>query len=378
MEMSDKSDAHVLDLVKAIHSSALATQPWQEALLALRRHLGAHFADIIFRRSGAPPEELTEYHSSNSYPEGLRELYFQTFHADDPFPYFSMKPARTYRLLELLGTAERHDHRFYRDYLVTCGVGDLVQFMIAEPGGCRAWVTLLRPAGALPFDEADIETCNLAAEHFSIALRAFAAVEARRIEGAILQQMLLCLNFGCLTLDATMRIRSRDALAAAVLVESDAVAVDPEGRLRLADPRATATLRSLVAAAAAGHGGRRALRLGGTPVVDILVEPLAVEGEARAGAPIAVIYVRGKPADGDGAKDPERSARLRELFDLTPSEARLTVSLAHGRSLIEAAGTLGISEQTARTYTKRIFSKTRTSRQAELVHKVLTSLASLV
>jgi DNA-binding CsgD family transcriptional regulator len=217
----------------------------------------------------------------------------------------------------------------------------------------------------------------LVAPHFGIALQAFAEVEARRVEGAILQQMLLRLNFGCLTLDSGLRVRSRDAIAASVLADTDLVAVDAEGRLRLADPDSQASLRMHVAAAAAGRGTRRALRLEGREVLDLLVEPLGAEGESRVGAPVAVLYLRGRTSDTDRTRDPERSARLSELFDLTPSEARLTVSLAQGRSLVEAADRLGISEQTARTYSKRIFSKTRTNRQAELVHKVLTSLVSL-
>ncbi len=39
----------------------------------------------------------------------------------------------------------------------------------------------------------------------------------------------------------------------------------------------------------------------------------------------------------------------------------------HGRSLAEAAGTMGISIATARHYLKAIFAKTETARQSELV-----------
>lgn len=55
------------------------------------------------------------------------------------------------------------------------------------------------------------------------------------------------------------------------------------------------------------------------------------------------------------------------LFDLAPAEARLAVHLAEGRSVIEAATAFGITTKTARTYLERLFRKTGTSRQAELV-----------
>ncbi|RUY60441.1 helix-turn-helix transcriptional regulator, partial [Mesorhizobium sp. M7A.F.Ca.CA.001.09.2.1] len=57
----------------------------------------------------------------------------------------------------------------------------------------------------------------------------------------------------------------------------------------------------------------------------------------------------------------------RELFDLTPAEARLATALASGRSLKEAADTSNITVKTGRTYLERIFSKTRTRQQSELV-----------
>ena len=58
---------------------------------------------------------------------------------------------------------------------------------------------------------------------------------------------------------------------------------------------------------------------------------------------------------------------LRLLFDLTPTEARLTRHLVEGRTPAEAAALLGIMDATARTHLRRVFAKTGVRRQAELV-----------
>lgn len=58
---------------------------------------------------------------------------------------------------------------------------------------------------------------------------------------------------------------------------------------------------------------------------------------------------------------------LQGLFDLTPAESRLAGLIGQAQSPREAAFGLGISEENARTTLKRIFSKTGTRRQAELV-----------
>ncbi|RVA71579.1 helix-turn-helix transcriptional regulator, partial [Mesorhizobium sp. M7A.F.Ca.CA.001.08.2.1] len=58
---------------------------------------------------------------------------------------------------------------------------------------------------------------------------------------------------------------------------------------------------------------------------------------------------------------------VRELFDLTPAEARLATELASGRSLKEVAAASNITVKTGRTYLERIFAKTETRQQSELV-----------
>ena len=59
------------------------------------------------------------------------------------------------------------------------------------------------------------------------------------------------------------------------------------------------------------------------------------------------------------------------MHTLTPAEARLALAVADGLSPTDAAEQLGITVQTARTHLKRVFHKTATTRQAELVKLVL-------
>lgn len=66
---------------------------------------------------------------------------------------------------------------------------------------------------------------------------------------------------------------------------------------------------------------------------------------------------------------------LSKLFGLAPSEAMLAILLSEGATLREAAQQLGITENSARTYSKRIFLKTGVRRQADLVRVILRSVA---
>jgi DNA-binding CsgD family transcriptional regulator len=66
---------------------------------------------------------------------------------------------------------------------------------------------------------------------------------------------------------------------------------------------------------------------------------------------------------------------LAGLYGLTRAEERLLHLILDGLGLFEAAERLGVSRNTARTHMKRIYAKTGTRRQAELMRS-LTYLTS--
>ena len=62
-----------------------------------------------------------------------------------------------------------------------------------------------------------------------------------------------------------------------------------------------------------------------------------------------------------------------ELYHLTVSEQRVLLALAPGLSVKEAAESLGISESTAKTHLKHIYSKTGVSKQTELMRLFMSA-----
>jgi len=64
-------------------------------------------------------------------------------------------------------------------------------------------------------------------------------------------------------------------------------------------------------------------------------------------------------------------AALRSTYGLTRAEAALVSILVHGRTLEEAADVLCVSLSTVKTHLQRVFLKTDTDRQAELVRRLL-------
>jgi DNA-binding CsgD family transcriptional regulator/PAS domain-containing protein len=67
-------------------------------------------------------------------------------------------------------------------------------------------------------------------------------------------------------------------------------------------------------------------------------------------------------------------SQLRQLYDLTPVEARLTSLLVDGHALADAAAAMRVKEQSARSCLKQVFLKTQTRRQGDLIRLVLSNL----
>ncbi len=80
--------------------------------------------------------------------------------------------------------------------------------------------------------------------------------------------------------------------------------------------------------------------------------------------------------------DPESAidrnvARVGEACGLTPTEERMLALMVEGLDTIIAAKRLGIAPTTARTHLQRLFAKTGTARQSELVRFVATYVEEL-
>jgi DNA-binding CsgD family transcriptional regulator len=85
------------------------------------------------------------------------------------------------------------------------------------------------------------------------------------------------------------------------------------------------------------------------------------------GALVAILVMEPECVADPGAQ------QLRQQFGLTPAEAGIACEVVKGLGLKECAGRIGISQATARTHLHRVFEKTGTKRQAQLVRKVLAS-----
>lgn len=144
------------------------------------------------------------------------------------------------------------------------------------------------------------------------------------------------------------------------------------GLLQAQNPATARALLEAVASAASEDAalGSRGIGLPisapGQPPAVAYVLPLT-EGTARAAfrPACAAVFV-----STTTSSSPLPEAVLTALFDLTPAEARVLLRIGSGLSASKSALALGIGENTLKTHLNRIFAKTGTRRQADLVKLV--------
>jgi DNA-binding CsgD family transcriptional regulator len=182
-----------------------------------------------------------------------------------------------------------------------------------------------------------------------------------------LEAVLDLLGCGVIVVDelgfvASMNASARDmtATATSLFVESGLlVAVRSDERRRL---------RDLIESALGPdeETSARAMRIRnrwGEPRLAIRIEPTA------AGAAVFVTEA-GTPHD-----PPDEL--LQQLYDLTPTEAKVLRYLTRGSSPAQIAMQLGVELSTARSHLRSIFLKTSTSGQCDLVRKVAIEVPAI-
>jgi DNA-binding CsgD family transcriptional regulator len=363
------------DLIEPLIDGMIEDPAWSSFLGRLRRRTGADYTSIVFRplRTGPLRNRVIHLYSGRASPPRVSKLYRDSLHVSDPMPYREMAEGRVYSLAELLH-ADDPEHRAYRNQmLVPSGMNEMRMMRVMEASGVSAWITLSRRENDFA-PEADALIAAIG-PYLRAALGSFVSLERAKTKASVASEAIRRLNFGWLALDSEGRIHDADANGAAMLEGSNTLVRGRGGRLTARSPEVAREIAEAVRVLGGDiHARPRAIVLNRDPWVDMLLVSTNVRAEAQAErlAPSVVAYVH-----ADDWSSADRCDQLGELFDLIPSEARLALALSRGMSIAEAAEELGLTVESARTYSKRIYAKTSARGQADLVRFIHRSVLAI-
>jgi DNA-binding CsgD family transcriptional regulator len=217
-----------------------------------------------------------------------------------------------------------------------------------------------------------IHIFEVALQHVTRALRISRRLWELECERAASATQVDTLRRGVLLADASGRVVRANDTARAMLDDGDGIFLD-NGRLATAGSE---SLQKLIASCARnfhGPSGKcKISREAPRSPLDVTVTPFRSKTRLAnlpwigVDAPVAIVAV------GDPDVDSRRQEiSLRRRFGLTAAEARLATEILKGDGLAAAARRRGISGTTANSQVARIFEKTGTHRQTELIRLLL-------
>jgi DNA-binding CsgD family transcriptional regulator len=258
---------------------------------------------------------------------------------------------------------------------------DCMVMRVFDSPGASGHISLARSARFGTFQPSDMRLLALLLPHLQRAMQTRIQLAASNIGPDAAVETLDRLDQGVLIVDAEARVAHANRAAEAMLAKGDVLSIDLSGggrHLRTATPGQTRALRRLIGQASDAArpdgpcGGVLRLLSDGGGMLIASVTPLNATVTWNTVQRPAVLVLL-TSADQDTVPSPEH---LRALFDLTPAEAAVARRIVLGDGIQAAARTLRITPATVHTHLSRIFDKTETSPQAELV-RLLQHVARL-
>ena len=269
--------------------------------------------------------------------------------------------------------------RMYKEWMEPQGYLDACGVNLSKNSRRHAMLSVIRHAERSWFRQTDFRRLRLVSPHIRRAVTITDLLGKTSLHKGMLSAALDLLTLGVVLVDRHARIVYANR-AAENLLDSRAAVRRDGGQLAARDPASSNSLREAVATATSGkaayipHAGIAVPLPGGDgrefaawvlPLDSGLRNELAAPFSAS-----AAVFLR---EIGDVTAFPGELFVKR--YEITPAECRVLMVLVQGMTPTETAAALGISEPTVRTHLQRLFTKTGTRRQAELMRLTVNALS---
>ncbi|MET3911008.1 DNA-binding CsgD family transcriptional regulator [Bradyrhizobium sp. S3.3.6] len=353
------------ELIESIYDAGLNPELWSDVVVMLNGFFGSRACGLISK------DKISKSGSTHYYcgvdPHFI-QLYADEYSQHDPLTRLP-RYGKVRNIPDLVNFDKYRRGRFYQEWLRPQGCADVANVVLEQAiSPCPMLMTVI--PGREMLDAKMRARMQLVVPHASRALMINRTIERKQQKAIALADVVDRLSAGVILLDAACNIVHSNPAADLILDEDD-VLRSVNGRLLARSPDANAALRNVfrdeaevVAAAAADRNILLTSSGGSHHVAHVIALPsLLREGSAgRACGAIGALFVWKAKLDARSC-----AGLIDRTFELTPAELRVLQSIVDVGGVPETAGALGIAETTVKTHLHRVFAKTGTSRQADLV-----------
>lgn len=354
--------------VQTIYQAASNPELWPDALQAVADCFDDAGTVLLYNRDDGGFNAITSPHIRDCVAEynasgwSLRDT--RAIRSRER-GYFLNRDAITDR--DVLTEDEIRQDPFYTEFLAGYGLKYFAAAMVSPDPQIEVGISVQRRANKAPYSEAELVVLQHIGIHVEQALR----LSVRLMNGELFKDGLVAafekMNLGIFVLDTLARIIFSNSVAQSLIGDGLEIM---DGRLLLTEMQNSGNTVPLKLIASDKEldslleHARPILihRASSSRPLVIYIMPLEPKSESaflvRARAIVLVVNM-----EPTAAPDP---SVVRDILGITLGEARIAALVGTGSSPKLAASQLGISEETARTVLKRVYSKVGVARQSEL------------
>jgi DNA-binding CsgD family transcriptional regulator len=372
--------AEVSSLIGDIYDAALDRSLWRSVLEKTCGFVAGQSGALLAQ--GPTQSQAQFFFEWGNEPQFL-ESYNKTYGMLNPLHVPTMIHAKVGDVLiasELLPYDEMVACRFYKEWLTPQGIVDAISVTFEKSASSYAVLAIHRNERYGLFDAEAKRRLGLLAPHYRRAVAIGQIIDLHKYEAAAFADSLDGLAAAMLLVAGNGQITHMNAAGLAMHAEGSVLRAGGS-KFAASDAQAGDTLRDIFANAehgdlAIGSNGIAvplSSREGERYVAHVL--PLTSGARRKAGvaySAVAAVFIR-KAA----LELPHPIETIAATFKLTPAEMRVLMMIVQLDGVPEVAPVLGISEATVKTHLQRIFAKTDTSRQADLVRLVAGYMSPL-
>lgn len=378
-EVIDGVGIVLTDIVSGFYDASMALQSWSDVLGKVKSAVHADICAIASHdfatKSGCFDQAVgldPTYHSA----------YADLYSADNPWLHDRERfaaPGALWTSQELLPDAELIETDFYRYWLRPQNVFHHLFGVIECTNDRVTYIVVGRsyPKGAFWLDHAAMLSRLLPS--LAHALRAGRHHHHERRLRKIAFETIDTLPIGVVLISQRGVVAAANRFARDIIDHEDVLFVG-SGALGLKLPAGRVRLRDYLSARTSTPRD---------PTGDLLCLSIPREGRRPLTLLATSLPGTGDPSDDDAPSavifigDPERPVEidprmLIRVYGLSRAEARVAALLATGARLDKVAEDLGLTYETVRKHLKKIFTKTSTERQAELLRTITLGPAGLL
>lgn len=373
-----------LEAIEVIYASAFEDGQWQRFVDRLCHHFPGFVIAVRSwdeRASAGRALSLTVSGLPPSHAASYNDYYVTTNPWALSIP--QMTAGRVLFGSEMVKPADFYRSEFYNDWAKPLGVDSSFGYLTEQdPARHLLFASLQREAGNRHYDEME-RLIGFMGPHLQRAMRLNRQFDLLADERHLREAAMDRFSTGIVIVDDQGRLLYANQAADEICRQDDGITFR-RGQLRVGNRTANSQLAQSVALA--GRVGRYASLTAHTQAASMVrverpsgLKPYAVMVAPMPGA------AKGLPLAWRSAvmlfiNDPElrlspAPEMLRSLYGLTPAESRLVIALLEDLTLDQISAQFGISTHTIKVQIRQVFAKTGTSRQSELIGRVLHDLS---